>query len=422
MIAVAGVYALAEAGAGLALAAFSDHGRADWLPFIAVRPWLLGLICLSVTPRPPLACVGAILLALGVATGSEMLWIGLLGGPAAEGWRGLAAGLALALFFLALFRVARWAGGGGWRWLGAALCLGLLLLPGVSARFERLALAPVTTTSRTERPDLLLLSDLPLAWDEGGIAASLAGAGHPPAAVDLLARAFTIRPIAAADPAALAEARLLLMVQPRIDAAGLVAIDAWVRGGGRALILADPDLRWPTHLPAGAPRRPPDATPLLPLLAHWGLALDADPVRGATPRMVDRDGARWRVRPGAPGRWRRTGGSCAISAAGLVADCPLGRGRAVLLADADLLLDDLWVGMGSDGTGPRRRTADNGPLLVALLDGLRGAPGGKPADSVAWIESDRQMGLAATGLLLPPILLILIGGWRLRRLDMVKIA
>lgn len=383
-----------------------------------MRPWLLGLFCLIVAARPPVERVGAVLLALGAATGAEALWVGLLGGPAGEGWRGLAAGLALALAFLILSRIARWAGGRGWRWLGAALCLGLLLA-GV-ARFERLALPLAPKATRAERPDLLLLSGLPLVWNEGGVAASLAGKNHPLAAMDLLASAFTLRPITAAGPAELAAARTLLVVQPAIDAAGRVALDDWVRSGGRALILADPDLRWPTSLPAGDPRRPPDVTPLSPLLTHWGLALDADPAAGATARMIERDGVRWRIRPGAPGRWRRTGGNCKIASAGLVADCAVGRGRAVLVADADLLLDDLWVGMGSDGTGPRHRSADNGRLLVALLDGLRGAPGPESANLAAWIESGSPVGSAATALLLPPFLLILVGGWWARRNAMVK--
>jgi hypothetical protein len=383
-----------------------------------VRPWLLGLFCLIAASRPLTERVGAVLLALGMATGAEALWVGLLGGSAGEGWRGLAAGLALALAFLILLRIARWAGGRGWRWLGAVLCLGLLLA-GV-ARFERLALPLAPKATRAERPDLLLLSGLPLMWSESGVAASLAGETRPLAAMDLLARAFTIRPVAAADPAELAAARLLLVVQPAMDAAGRVALDDWVRHGGRALILVDPDLHWPTSLPAGDPRRPPDAARLSPLLAHWGLALDADPTAGAMPHMIEWGGAQWRIRPGAPGRWRRTGGNCKIAATGLVADCTVGRGRAVLVADADLLLDDLWVGMGSDGTGPRRRTADNGPLLVALLDGLRGAPGPEPANKAAWIESDSPAGSAATALLLPPFLLILIGGWWARRNAMVK--
>lgn len=394
----------------MALAAFSDHGRADWLPFIALRAWLLGLLGLAVVSWRPLEQVAAVALALVAATVAEAMAIALLGGRVGEGAPGLAAGLALGLILLGLFGFARWAGGRGWRWLGAMLCLGLLLAG--APRFERWALPPERDAPRAARPDLLLLSGLPLAWSEKGVAASLAGEPRP-ATVEALARGFTLRPIAAADPTMLAPARLLLAVQPRVDPAGLVALDDWVRGGGRALILADPDLRWPTDLPAGDPRRPPDAAPLLPLLAHWGLALDADAAAGAAPRLIDRGGARWRVRPGAPGRWRRTGGDCVLTAAGLVADCAVGRGRAVLLADADLLLDDLWVGVGLDGTGRRHRTADNGPLLVALLDGLRGAADPKARETVAWLESGRPMGRAATGLFLPPVLLILAGlAWR----------
>lgn len=415
MLALAGGYAVAEAGAGLALAAFSGHGRADWLPFVAVRPWLILLLFVIVAGWRWQGRIVIAVLGLAAATIGEGGWIAWLGGDIRIAPIVLAAGLALAAIFELVLWFQRWSTGGR-RWLAAAIMAGLLLLPGAVAGFERLSLAAGDPPSRSDRPDLPLLSGLPITWSEGGVAQSLAGEGHAAAMASLLSRYFSVRPIATADEAGLDRSKLLLVIQPHIDAAGLVALDGRVRAGGAVLILADPDLRWPTRFSPDDPRHPPGAAILGPLLAHWGLSLDADPVAGAAVRQVRWNGALFRVRPGAPGRWRSTGGHCVLSANSLVADCVIGRGRAVLIADADLLLDDLWVGMGSHGTDRYRRTADNGPLLVTLLDGLGRAHRPKTTDSVAWIGPESSMGMGTTILLLPGVALILVAGIYGRRL------
>ena len=59
------------------------------------------------------------------------------------------------------------------------------------------------------------------------------------------------------------------LAQPAED---LVALDDWVRGGGRVLLLADPMLEWPSKRPLGDPLRPPPMFMDTGLLAHWGLA------------------------------------------------------------------------------------------------------------------------------------------------------
>jgi hypothetical protein len=66
------------------------------------------------------------------------------------------------------------------------------------------------------------------------------------------------------------------------------------------------------------------------LLAHWGLRLDAPDQRGpAVRRLADFD-----VLTVSPGRLV---GRCAISADALVAQCRIGKGEAIVVADADLL-------------------------------------------------------------------------------------
>ena len=50
----------------------------------------------------------------------------------------------------------------------------------------------------------------------------------------------------------------LLAIQPRaLPAEELVALDNWVRDGGRIVLLADPMLEWPSERPLGDRLRPP---------------------------------------------------------------------------------------------------------------------------------------------------------------------
>ncbi len=51
----------------------------------------------------------------------------------------------------------------------------------------------------------------------------------------------------------------------------------------------------------------------------------------------------------------------------------LGEGNIVVIADADLLSDDVWVQMDQQ-SGVRRAFADNGPLIIGLLEQMAGDP------------------------------------------------
>ena len=151
----------------------------------------------------------------------------------------------------------------------------------------------------------------------------------------------------------LAEGKLLLLAQPRVlDPHELVALDSWVRGGGRVLILTDPLLVWPSALPLGDIRRAPPVGLLGPLLDHWGLELGPS---GLTGLVTDDQPAAGtgRLTMIAPGRFLVTGADCRRTKLYL-ASCRLGQGRALLVADADLLHDSAWAGPGwrrPSGTG-----------------------------------------------------------------------
>jgi hypothetical protein len=121
------------------------------------------------------------------------------------------------------------------------------------------------------------------------------------------------------------------MAQPLAQAPdNLVALDNWVRAGGRVLLLADPALEWPSTRPLGDPLRPTPMFADTGLLAHWGLRLDAPDIAGPATRKLAGRG----VATLSPGSLY---GSCRISADRLYAECRVGKGWAAVVADADLL-------------------------------------------------------------------------------------
>ncbi len=177
-----------------------------------------------------------------------------------------------------------------------------------------------------QRPTLLLLTSLPLIFSEDF---SLQGGGSP--ALKALETRYRVLPISVADPAELAKGRLLLMAHPLAQPADdLVALDQWVRRGGRVLLLADPMLEWPSERPLGDALRPPPMFMDTGLLAHWGLRLDLPDQRG--PKLRELGG--FDVLTASPGALF---GQCEISKDRLVAYCRIGKGKATIVADADLL-------------------------------------------------------------------------------------
>lgn len=194
---------------------------------------------------------------------------------------------------------------------------------------------PLPARPANARPTLLLLTSLPLVFGEDF---SIYGNGSP--ALSALQSRYRVVPISVADPAELGKGRLLLMAHPLAQPAeDLVALDRWVRGGGRLLLLADPMLEWPSKRPLGDLLRPAPMFMDTGLLAHWGLRLNGPGERG---RKVEKLGG-FDVLTDSPGRLF---GRCAISADRLVADCRIGKGRATVVADADLL-DTQQLGDGA---------------------------------------------------------------------------
>jgi hypothetical protein len=206
------------------------------------------------------------------------------------------------------------------RW--GALAALLIVLVGVTA----LALSARQGSHASPKPRLALLSGLPIVLGEDF---GLKDNGSP--ALTALSAQFEVVPISTTSAKDLSKERLLLLAQPPAQAPeNLVVLDGWVRAGGRVLLLADPLLEWPSKRPLGDPLRPPPMFTDTGLLGHWGLRLDAPDQRGPVTRSL----AGKRVVTVSPGALY---GNCGISADRLVADCRIGKGRAVVVADADLL-------------------------------------------------------------------------------------
>ncbi|RZV53470.1 MAG: hypothetical protein EX258_00325 [Sphingomonadaceae bacterium] len=215
---------------------------------------------------------------------------------------------------------------------------------------------PVASNAQVEAPALALLTSLPLAFPEDGF--SLESSGSP--VLDALEAQYAVHLIAAADAASLEGTDLLLMAHaPAQTADGLVELDAWVRAGGRVLLLADPRLLWESSLPLGDRRRPLFAFPDTGLLGHWGVALEGPQVSG--PELMGNDDSA--VLVGARGHLVATKEACRTESEGLVAVCTVGKGKALIIADADFIMT------GEGGLdGP---TDGNLPFLMAQLARLQ---------------------------------------------------
>ena len=207
------------------------------------------------------------------------------------------------------------------------ILVGLLLVgAGAFAIVSRSDGADISPRAEAERPQLMLLTTLPLVFPEEF---SLQGGGSQ--ALSAVETRYRVVPIGTTDAATLRQGRLLLMAHPLAQPPeALVDLDGWVRDGGRLLLLADPRLEWPSKLPLGDKLRPPPSFADTGLLAHWGLRLDAPDQSGPAEREVDGRN----VLAASPGI---LSGSCKIGEHGFVARCRIGKGRATIVADADFL-------------------------------------------------------------------------------------
>jgi hypothetical protein len=155
--------------------------------------------------------------------------------------------------------------------------------------------------------------------------------------LDTLAAIPALSPDApATDP--LAGMVRLAIIQPRgLSPADNVALDAWVRAGGRLLLVLDPLLTGEYDLPFGDPRRPVDAALIPPVVARWGLAVRFDEAQreGVTERALVGDTLPLAV-AGEVAITDPAAAQCTLLAEGAAARCRVGEGHVTLIADAAL--------------------------------------------------------------------------------------
>jgi len=216
------------------------------------------------------------------------------------------------------------------RTLSAALCL--IAQPA-------LAQGPVPGPVQADLPDLAVMGTVPLYWGEAdGIADLVQGLAEPHWARRVLERTHVLHPLDRLDGASLKGHQRLLLAQPRaLTAAENVALDDWVRGGGRVLLFADPMLTGESRFGLGDRRRPQDVILLSPILTRWGLRLDFADDQPAGVRFGEIAGQP--VPVNLPGHLAVVGegSSCRIEAGGIAASCAIGAGQVLVWADAAVI-------------------------------------------------------------------------------------
>lgn len=227
-----------------------------------------------------------------------------------------------------------------------------------------LALAAIAWLASARKPaepaPIGLFTSLPIMWAETADMATLLDDKAPPhwAREALAGRGRIVALDALAGPAghgSLDPLRRLVIAQPRpLGPQENVALDGWVRNGGKLLLLVDPALTEESAFPLGDPRRPQAVALLSPILARWGLQLTFDEAQPFGDAVQDVQGLA--VTTNLPGRFVATAASkCRLSANRLLADCAIGKGRVVALADASVL-------ERNDPSGARRKA------FAGLLD------------------------------------------------------
>ena len=258
---------------------------------------------------------------------------------------------------------------------GLQTLLAAALLASCSADTDTLPATDETDTAapasqqlhrRADRPALGLLTTLPIYWAESAsFADTLASDAPPHWAREMLSRRYDLQPVDSLDAATLAPLRHLMLAQPRaLSGTENVALDDWIRAGGELLLFADPRLTGHSIYPIGDRRRPQDVVLLSPILTRWGLELTFDetqPLGEGSALVLGQP-----LPTNLAGKFRPVATSadapsdCRIIADGLVAQCRIGAGQAVIVADAALLEDGDHAATGAQ------------PALEALLDAAFG--------------------------------------------------
>lgn len=241
------------------------------------------------------------------------------------------------------------------------------LLAVLAAGCDGAPAAPAAAESAAPRERLGLMTSLPLYWPlDAGIDEIAGGRAPVPWQRAALERDWrlepldTLSPIPGLTPDApetdpLAGLDRLAVIQPRgLSPADNVALDDWVRKGGRLLLVLDPFLTGEYDLPLGDPRRPADTALIPPVVARWGLevsfAVAETPENTYGTRDLPGGIALPFAQPGLVRILPQGAKNCALASGhDIMATCRIGKGSVTLLADAAAFEHPEAAGEGGAG-------------------------------------------------------------------------
>lgn len=240
---------------------------------------------------------------------------------------------------------SRFGEGRGARWL-IFFAANILFIP-MAAWLLGLLYTPAA--ARVDAPRAVMLTSLPLRWSGAtDLAHILTGSEPDDPALQQLEAIGPLWLIDSFTGQRLQKSDILFLAHPRaLSPEQYVAIDGHVRGGGRALILADALSSWPMPHALGDARNPPVTSLLTPLLDHWGVALRGVAHGESGEHVVDNAGQRLRLL--SAGRFSEFPDSCEALEAGYLLRCQIGAGQALIVGDADFLQSGLWQGQSHLG-------------------------------------------------------------------------
>lgn len=217
-----------------------------------------------------------------------------------------------------------------------------------------------SATNSGPPPQVDVMTSLPLFWPLGAeLGDVLSGAAEPPWQQSAFSPCYTPVAIDTLSPGdglapenpqngPLRGRERLAVIQPRgLSPADNVALDSWVRGGGRLLLMLDPALTGEYDLPLGDPRRPVESALIPPVVARWGMAVRFDEAQEAAVRTAPMGAATLPlVLAGEVAITDPGAAQCTLLAGGAAARCVVGKGRVTLVADAALFEHPELAGEG----------------------------------------------------------------------------
>ncbi|QJB69031.1 Gldg family protein [Parasphingorhabdus halotolerans] len=222
-----------------------------------------------------------------------------------------------------------------------------------------------------DKPSIELMTSLPIIWGEGSsMEKILSGDASPAAIYEYWQSQYDLKAVDSLEGLTGRDTDIVMLAQPRaMDPADIALLDDWIRKGGHAIILTDPALVWHSDLPIGDSQRPLASGMLSPLLQYWGLELLApDDERAGLVELEFDDFSITTAGVGSFAELQQASEAkavCLMSAGGIMARCKVGRGQAILVADADFLNQELWPDASALETGGETQAMRFTDMLLA---------------------------------------------------------